>query len=117
MKFFFKSILYFVVSILFFTFVFSLLSYFNILNYNKVIKLITLILSCFISSFYLGMHTLKKGWFSGLKFGLFFMVLSIIPTIILKDFKLSYLVFYTIIIFTSILSSCFGIMQKKEETT
>ena len=115
-KFFLKSFLITVSSVIFLVFVFTILSYFNIIKYSKVTRLFILLFSIFIGGFYLGKHSIKKGWFNGFKLGFCLVMVSLIPTIILDGFKASYLAYYGIILFMSILSSCIGITQKKETT-
>jgi putative membrane protein (TIGR04086 family) len=116
MKLFFKSLLLTIISIIFLVLIFTLLSYFNIIKYTKLTRLLILLFGILIGGFYLGKNTRKKGWFNGLKLGLCLVMISLIPTIIIAEFKTNLLVYYGIILFMSILSSCLGITQKKETT-
>ena len=111
------SFLYIIVTILILTFITTLLSYFNILNDKivSIIKIIIPILSMLIGGFYIGKKSLKKGFLEGLKLGGIFSILLIIFNYLALDnsFKFKYLLFYIILIITSILGSMIGINKKK----
>lgn len=111
------SFLYIIIPILTLTFLITILSYFNIIN-DKVVsifKILIPIISILIGSIYIGKHSKKKGFLEGLKLGVIFSLFLIIFNIFVFNnfFKLKYLLFYTIIIITSILGSMIGINSKK----
>jgi len=112
------SFIYIIGSILILTFITTLLSYFNILN-NKItsiIKIIIPILSMLIGGFYMGKNSLKKGFLEGLKLGSVFSLILIIFNYLAfnNSFKFKYILFYIILIITSILGSMIGINKKKQ---
>lgn len=101
-----------------FTFLISLLSYFDILKGNgiHVMAIVLYIISLFLGGFFLGKRSHKKGWLEGLKLGviliLFFIlanVLFIHNPLIIKSF-----IFYFLLLISSIMGSMIGINIKKE---
>ena len=113
------SFLYIIAFILVITFFITLLNYFNIIS-DKVIsifKILIPIISLFIGGFYIGNHSNNKGYLEGLKLGgLFSIFLLIFNFLALSNsFKLKYLLFYLIIIISSILGSMVGINIRKKQ--
>lgn len=111
------SFLYIIIPILILTFLITILSYFNIIN-DKIVsifKILIPIISVLIGSIYMGKHSKKKGFLEGLKLGIIFSLFLVILNILVFNnfFKLKYLLFYIIIIITSILGSMIGINRKK----
>ncbi len=95
----------------------STLYYFNLVNENiyKVFKIIILIVNIFISGFILGRKASSKGYFEGIKLGLLIIVLFLIMSLLgMGSLKLSIIVYYLIILISSILGSMLGILKKKE---
>lgn len=112
------SLIYIISSILILTLFVTILSYFNIMS-DKVVsvfKIIIPIISLLIGGFYIGKKSTKKGFIEGLKLGLIFcVILAIFNYLGLgNSFKVKYLLFYLILIVTSILGSMIGINRKKE---
>lgn len=111
------SILYIIISILILTFITTLFSYFNIIGEKTVsiFKIIVPIISLFIGGFYIGKRSTKKGWFEGLKLGLIFIILLIIFEFLALDisFKGRNILYYIIIIISSMFGSMIGISMKK----
>ena len=106
------------IAILFiFTFLLTTLSYFNITNdsITTVFKMIIPIISVLTSSIYLGINSTKKGWLEGLKLGLIITVLLFLFNILglNKNIKINQILFYGILIFSSIVGSMIGISRKK----
>ena len=106
------------IAILFiFTFILTILSYFNITNdsITTVFKMIIPIISVLTSSIYLGINSSKKGWLEGLKLGLIITILLFLFNILglNKNIKINQLLFYGILIFSSIVGSMIGISRKK----
>ena len=106
------------IAILFiFTFLLTTLSYFNITNdsITTVFKMIIPIISVLTSSIYLGINSTKKGWLEGLKLGLIITVLLFLINILglNKNIKINQILFYGILIFSSIVGSMIGISRKK----
>ena len=112
------SFAYILGSILVLTFITTLLSYFNILSdkITSLIKIIIPIISMLIGGFYIGKKSSKKGFLEGLKLGLIFSSILIIFNYLALDnsFKFKYLLFYIILIISSILGSMIGINRKKQ---
>lgn len=111
------SFLYIIGTILISTFIITFLNYFNIIS-DKVIsifKILIPIVSLFIGGFYIGKKSNSKGYLEGLKLGLLFSIFLLIFNFLAfsNSFKLKYLLFYIIIITSSILGSMIGINRKK----
>ena len=111
------SILYTTISILVLTLFISILSYFNIIGDKAVslFKIFTLIISLFIGGIYIGKKSTKKGWLEGLKLGLIFLILLIIFNLFMKTFTFKNILYYIIIIISSIFGSMVGISIKKTD--
>lgn len=111
-----KSIFYTFISILLFTVLISTLSYFNIVGKLSIniLEIIAIIISMFIGGLYLGRNSQKKGYLEGIKIGLFMIVfLFCLKTFGFNNsFSISNLIFYTIILISSILGSIIGINKK-----
>ena len=112
------SFLYIIGSILILTFITTILSYFNILNdkVTSIVKIIIPIISMLIGGFYIGKNSLKKGFLEGIKLGLIFSIILIIFNYLAlgNSFKFKYMLFYIILIISSILGSMIGINRKKQ---
>ena len=94
----------------------TLFSYFNIFKPTliNILKLLTVVISMFIWSFIIGKNSIKKGYLEGLKYGLIFIVFILLINIIfIRYFSLKLIIYYLIILITSILGSMFGINFKK----
>ena len=105
-------------TILVLTLITTILSYFNILNdkVTSIIKIIIPIVSMLIGGFYIGKNSLKKGFIEGIKLGTIFSCFLIIFNYLALDnsFKFKYMLFYIILIISSILGSMIGINRKKQ---
>ena len=112
-----KSLGLFIGSFLTSNIIITTLSYFELLNSNiiRVLKIIVLLSSCLISGIYLGLHSNKKGYLEGLKFGGIIIVILTLITLILKPIEFNKLtwLYYLIIIGLEIGSSMIGINKKK----
>ena len=92
------------------------LCYFNILKGNGIIifNLAIPIISIFIGSFNIGLNSTKKGWLEGLKIGIiFFIIFTLLNILIYNSFIIKTLIYYSIILISSILGGSFGISKKK----
>lgn len=111
------SFLYIIGTILSLTFIITILSYFNLMSDKtiSIFKIIIPIISLLIGSFYIGKRSIKKGFLEGLKLGFIFSIILIIFNYLAFDnlFKIKYLLFYLILIITSILGSMIGINRRK----
>lgn len=92
----------------------TIFNYFNILNYKviNILKIITIILSFTIGGYLIGKKATKNGWLEGIKISSLMSFLLTILTILLDKFKISYLVYISVLIISSILGSIFGINKK-----
>ena len=111
------SFLYIISTILIFTFIVTLLSYFNLMN-DKIVsifKIIIPVIGMLIGGFYIGKKSNRKGFIEGLKLSLIFIIILTIFNYLAFDysFKFKYLLFYIILIVSSILGSMIGINRKK----
>ncbi len=99
-------------------FILSTISYFNIISDNSlnIIMYISLFTTIFIESFSLGKIKEKKGLLEGIKLGvitsLIFFIISILFT---RNFKLSKLIYYLIIILISVSGSILGVNKKSKQ--
>ena len=94
----------------------TLLCYFNILKGNGIIffNLLIPIISVFTGTFNIGFNSNKNGWLEGLKVGFIFFILFIILNIIIyKSFLIKTLIYYSIMLISSILGGSLGITKKK----
>lgn len=107
----------FILVLLVFTFLISFFSYFNIMNDNitTIFKMFIPIISILTSSIYMGINSNKLGWLEGLKLGIIICILLLLFSILglNKNFKINQILFYSILIFTSIIGSMIGISKKK----
>jgi len=114
-----KSFIY-ILSILFIsTIIITLLNYINFFG-NKLVtlsKIIVPIVSIFVGGFIIGKNSKQKGWLEGLKLGMIIiLILLILNYIILKQrWELRNLVYYLILLSSSIFGSMVGINKKIEE--
>ena len=112
------SFLYIIGSLLVITFIITIFNYFNIIN-DKVISIFNIlipIISLFIGGFYIGKKSNNKGYLEGLKLGIIFSILLLIFNFLglSNSFKLKNLLFYLIIISSSIMGSMIGINTNKK---
>lgn len=111
------SFAYMIGTILVLTLIVTIFSYFNIMSdkVTSIFKIIIPIISLFIGGFYIGKRSIKKGFLEGLKIGLLFSIFLLIFNFLAlsNSFKVKYLLFYLILIISSILGSMIGINRKK----
>lgn len=93
----------------------TLINYFNLMNNNviSIIKFILPLIAITINSYKLGKTSNKQGYLEGLKFGIIISLISIIIILILDKFIIKSLLYYGILILTSIMGSTIGINRKK----
>jgi putative membrane protein (TIGR04086 family) len=111
------SFLYIIITILILTFIITVLSYFNIMSDKtiSIFKIIIPIISLLIGGIYIGKRSNKKGFIEGSKLGIIFCIILAIFNYLAFDysFKFKYLLFYLILIVSSILGSMIGINRKR----
>lgn len=97
------------------SFLLTLLNYFDVLSGNllKIFKMVIPFISMFVGNFYLGKNSIKKGYLAGLKIGIVFTFLVFIFSFLGLDKEIDFyrIIYYTIIIITSILGSMMGITK------
>lgn len=106
-----------VITFISFLLIITLLSYINVLKGNGIViaTLLIPIISIFIGSFSLGRKSNKKGWLEGIKLGaILIFIIFLIDTLIFKSFILKKIIYYSILLITSILGSMIGIVNKKK---
>jgi len=110
-----KSIIYTISIILISTIILTVFNYFNIINgiTLKIITLIIPLLGISIGSFILGKASNQKGYIEGLKYGVIWILVLLITNLIIKNFILTSLIYYLIIIIISSFAGVLGINRKK----
>lgn len=105
------------ISILLMLLLTTTLYYFNLITpitYN-ILKIITLLITLFINSFILGKKAKSKGYLEGIKSASIIIIIFLVITLLTnKSFEFKYLIYYAIILITSILGGMIGISKKKE---
>ena len=94
----------------------SLIYYFTNISYKNIgsIILFMTLIWFFVLGFKNGKMSKSKGYLAGLKMGLgFVLVLVIFNLIFLRSFKISLLIYYLLLLMSSILGGMFGINRKK----
>ncbi len=101
------------------TIITTLLYYFDIIstNFVSILNIAIPIVFILLGTIYLGIKTIKKGWLAGVKYGaLFIIIITIINFVFYHNpYKMTNILYYFIIILTSILGSMLGINLKKSE--
>lgn len=112
----FKPIVFTILFILISLLIITLLNYFNILGYKLTIylKFILGIIAFILGGFQIGIRSSKKGWLEGLRYSLIIIIPIIIISIIIRSFEYKCLIFYSILIISSVIGSMFGITKNKE---
>lgn len=106
-----------IASIMVLSFIMTIFSFFNILNdsVTSFFKILIPIISLLMSGIVMGRNSTKKGWLEGLKLGLLVSLLIMLFNMLglRNSFKISNLLFYTILTFSSVVGSMIGIVAKK----
>lgn len=106
------------ISILLLTLIFSIFNYFNVISNTSftIIKLFIPIISILIGGILVGKNTLQKGYINGIKFGAIIIVLLFLIALLgFKYFKWGMLIYYFILVLTSMLGSMIGINFNKNK--
>ena len=103
------------ISIIIPIFILTIFNYFEIINNTNILKLIITLISIFINSFFLGKNSKSKGYIEGLKFGIIFIIfITLINLILVNEFSLKIIIYYILILITSITGSTIGINKKND---
>ena len=112
-----KSFIYIFISIIIFTFIITLLEYFNILNGNalNIMELIMMVITFFVVSFFLAKNSSSKGYQKGLILSIIYVFISIIFAYLIFRFsiKVKDFIYFLIIIASSTLGGMIGINKSK----
>lgn len=100
-------------------FLITIFNYFNIISgiVLKVFLAIIPIISTFIGGILIGKKATQKGWLEGLKLALIFLVILVIFNYLALShwINLKNLIYYLIIIFSTIFGSMIGINKKEKD--
>ncbi len=113
-----KSLSISILLFLILTLVVTTFNYFNLLSINgiNISKIIIPIISVLSGSFYMGTKVKNKGWLEGIKLSsLIILILLIIDLLVFKNsFEIKNLIYYIIILVSSMVGSMIGINKKKK---
>lgn len=105
-------------SLLVFTFLMTLFNYVGVIPNSMVsiVEIVIPLLSLFIGGYLLGKKSQKKGWLQGLKLGILFILLLLLFQYLglHMNFDVRNLVFYLLLMMSTIFGSMLGINRKKE---
>ncbi len=96
----------------------TIFSYFDILSTSvlKILKIIVSIIATFAGGFMIGKNSDKKGYLEGIKLGIIYVIIIFLLSILgFSNFKWSNLLFYLIIILSTMLGAMFGINKNIKE--
>lgn len=114
-----KALVYILIPILILNFLVSLLYYFNIISDNAInyLKLFIAAISMLIGGIYIGNNSTKKGWLEGLKVGFIMIIIFFIISYLAFDKGINgkTLIYYFILLASSMLGSMIGINKRKKE--
>ncbi len=109
-----KSLIYILIPILVLNTILSLLYYFNIVGnqVNNYMKLFIVAISMLVGGIYIGS---KEGWLEGLKIGLEVIILLFVVSYLAYDkgVNIKSIIYYFILIMSSMLGSMIGINKRK----
>ena len=113
-----KSLSISILLFLILTLVVTTFNYFNLLSINgiNISKIIIPIISVLSGSFYMGTKIKNKDWLEGIKLSsLIILILLIIDLLVFKNsFEIKNLIYYIIILVSSMVGSMIGINKKKK---
>lgn len=110
-----KSMIYTLSIIFISTIILTIFNYFNIINGIplKIIMLIIPLIGVFIGSFKIGKISNTKGYIEGIKYSIIWILLFLITNLITKNFSLTSIIYYFIMMFLSSFAGIIGINKKK----
>lgn len=112
-----KTLLYILIPILLLNILFTLLYYFNVIGNGTInyFKLLIAAISMLIGGIYIGSKASKKGWLEGLKVGIEVVMILLIFSIFVFNQKIDIktIIYYFILLASSMLGSMIGINRKK----
>lgn len=110
-----KSMLYTLGFILISSIIITIFNYFNLLSGIplKIIMLLIPIIGVFIGSLKIGKVSSKKGYVEGIKYGTIWMLLMLIINLITKNFTITSIIYYIILLLISAFAGVIGINKRK----
>lgn len=110
------SFVYTFISIVVLSLIITTLNYFNVTSLNtiKYFELSSIVISILIGSIYLGRRSQSKGYLEGLKIGFIIIIATLIINLLIIKNKFSFeiIIYYLIILVSSMLGSIVGINKK-----
>ena len=93
----------------------TIFDYFSLLSIGiiNILKLIIPIIGIFISSYRLASRSKKNGYLEGIKMGIIVIFIFVVMILLLDKFSFRSVIYYVILLITSILSGMLGINRKK----
>lgn len=120
MKLYFKTLGYILSLILILTFILTLGHYFNLINQTilNIGKIIIPSLAVLCGGYRLGYNSVRRGWLVGLKLGIGLILIFLLIILIFQlSFVIKNILYYTIILITTMLGSMVGISRKPTAPT
>ena len=110
-----KSMVYTLGIILISTIIITIFNYFNLLSGIplKVVRLLVPLIGIFIGSFKIGKVSSKKGYIEGIKYGSIWIILLLIINLITKNFTITSIIYYVLLLFISAFAGVLGINRKR----
>ena len=119
LKIYLKDIMYVFISIIVGMFLFTVLNYFNIISdsFLNILKMILIIGTFIFGGFYLSKRSNGRGILEGLKIGSIISIFFLLVTLLAfsSPFKWKNLIYYLILIFSSMTGGIIAKQGKKEE--
>ena len=112
-----QALLYAFIIVLGLTLIITIFSYFNLFNDSttKIFKLLSIVISVFVSGFIVGKNGLKKGYIEGSKLSVLVISILTIFTLIFKNIKIYTMLYYVIIIISTVFGSMIGSLKKTKK--
>ena len=111
-----KILLYMFFMILVFTFLVTVLNYFNIMGTKmlSIMKILIILITMFVGGFLIGKNSKQKGWLEGIKLGMIFVIILVLFNYLglRKQFLITNLIYYLILVISCTLGSMIGINKK-----
>ena len=107
---------YFFILFLVFTLFITILDYFILLSQPIIsfLKLLLLIFDMFFAGFYVGRRSIRKGYIEGVKIGVIIIFIFFVFSLFLFKFEIRTILYYVILLSSSVLGSMLGISIRKE---
>ena len=109
-----KSLLFFLIPLVILLLILNTLYYFDIVNNSliKYLKILILLIPCFISGLVRGFNSMNKGYINGLKLSFLIVLIFFVISLLLSEFHFKDLIYYIIISLTITFGAMIGINKK-----